>query len=91
MKQNLGKIILFFLLAIDLFATSVDIKLSAPAIYRGDDVSFTISVKDGDANFPNITDIKGYPILGISSSSSQSYINGKSSKTISKTYTFAPL
>ena len=94
MKQNLGKIIFLILcivsLNVNLSANSVNVSVAAPAIYKGDSVSFTISATGSDVEFPDITNINGYAILGTSSRSSTSIINGDYSKTISKSYSFAP-
>jgi hypothetical protein len=88
--QNLGKILFILLFSVNLFASNVGISISAPAIYKGESVSFTITTNSSDVEFPNITNIEGFAILGTSSSSSTSIINGSISKKISKTYTFRP-
>ena len=88
--KSLGKILLFILLGISLFANDVSISVSNLAIYKGDTVSFTITANSADVEFPNITHIESFTILGTSNSSSTSIINGKISRTISKTYTFRP-
>ena len=90
MKSNLGKIVLFLSLLVNLFASNADITLSAPAIYKGDRVNFTITASGG-AEFPNIQEIEGFPVTTASSSSSISIINGSRTETISKTYSFKPL
>jgi hypothetical protein len=89
--QNLGKILFLIIFSINLFASDVNINISAPAIYKGETVSFTITANSSDVRFPNINDIEGFAILATSSSSSTSIINSSISKKISKTYTFRPL
>jgi Flp pilus assembly protein TadG len=74
----------------ELFAGNVNLTLSAPAIYKGDSVSFTITASGDDVEFPNVTDIEGFVITRTGSSSQTSIINGKVNKTISKTYSFTP-
>jgi hypothetical protein len=90
MKKHLGKIFIILLCSIELIAGTVNLKLSAPAIYKGDNVSFTITANGDDIEFPNITNIDGFAITGTGSSSQTSIINGKVSKSVSKTYTFSP-
>jgi len=90
MKQHLGKIIFLIFCTINLFASSANIKVSAPAIYEGDSVTFTLSATGKDVKFPNITEVEGYPIMGTSSGTSTSIINGNYTQTISKSYTFTP-
>jgi len=90
MKQILGKIIALICLTTYIFAT-VSIKVPNIAIYKGDIATFTLEAQGkGDVEFPNITDVNGYTILGVSKSSSTSIINGKYSKTIARTYSFKP-
>ena len=88
--QNLGKILFILIFSINLFASNVNITISAPAIYKGETVSFTLTANSSDVEFPNITTIEGFSILGTSNSSSTSIINGNITKKISKTYTFRP-
>ena len=89
MKQILGKILIIVFLEIVLFG-NVEVSVDNPAIYKGDNLSFTIKAKGDNVKFPEIYDIEGNPILGTSSSQSTSIINGVVSKDISKTYTFSP-
>jgi hypothetical protein len=88
--KSLGKILFLLFFTINLIASEVSISVSAPAIYKGENVSFTLTASSSDVEFPNITQIDNFPILGVSSSSSTSIINGSYSKKISKTYTFKP-
>lgn len=92
MKQNLGRIILILLLiTINIFANGVEVILDKPAIYKNDQVSFTIKASGDNVKFPNIKNIDGYRIEGVSKSSSTSIINGDISKSVSQIYTFSPL
>jgi len=90
MKKHLGKIVFLLLCTMQLIAGSVNLKVSAPAIYKGDSASFTIVASGDDVEFPNVTDIDGFAITGTRTSSQTSIINGKVSKTVSKTYTLSP-
>lgn len=87
--QNLGKIVLLFLMSITVFA-KVQIELITPAIYKGDEASFKISAFGEEVKFPNIDMIDSFNILGTSSSQEVSSINGNVTRKISKIYTFAP-
>lgn len=90
MKKQLGKIVLICMLTLNLFGASVNISLSAPAVYKGDSVSFTIRAQGGSVSFPDITEIEGFSVYPSGTSSTYTNINGKSSKSIAKTYTFKP-
>ena len=87
-KKILGSITLL-LLTINLFA-NVDVSLSSPAVYRGDIVNYTISADGTNIDFPKIREIDKYPIIGTSSAQSINIINGTTTRTISKTYSFRP-
>ncbi len=90
MKKILGNIILIsMMMAVTLFA-GVKASLSAPAIYKGDSVSFTITADGSDVKFPEIDEIDGFTIDGTSSSQSTTILNGDVSKQISKIYSFRP-
>ncbi len=90
MKSKLtGSLAALLLLPILLLADvreSVDKKVA----YRGDSVTYTLSVSGKDVEFPDITEIGGNPVTGTSSSQNISIINGEYEKTISKSYTFMP-
>jgi len=87
---NLGKIIVLFLIITNILYASVNASLSQNAVYKGDMVNLTLSASGDDIKFPSVYDIAGYKVLGVSSSSSTSIINGNISKTVSKTYMFKP-
>lgn len=88
--KNLGKCIaLLMILCLSLFA-DVKLTLQTPVIYSGDSATFSIDASGGDVEFPDIDQIGGYAIAGTGSSQSLNITNGKATKTISKTYTFAP-
>lgn len=88
MKQTLGKIftlILFLTMAI--FA-NVEATLSSPAVYKDEVVKLTIKASGEDVKFPQIDSIGNATVVGTSSSSSVSIINGNRSQTIAKIYSF---
>jgi hypothetical protein len=89
MRQNLGKIIVLFLLSINLVA-GVKVTLNPPAIYKGERVVFTITADGEDVVFPEIDEVGGYHIEGTSSSQSTTVINGAVTRSISKSYQFSP-
>ena len=91
MNLNLGKTILVWILLLPLMSwAGVTAKLSKKIIYNGDQVRLIIEAEGEDIKFPDLVDIAGYPVLGTSSSSSMTIINGDMKKTISKSYVFQP-
>ncbi len=90
MKQHLGKLILLILFTAALFSANVSLTVNTPAIYKGDSASFTIRATGDDITFPKIEEIEGFPVHQSGTSSSYSNINGKTSKSIAKTYRFSP-
>ena len=88
MKKILGSLIIIFL-SVNIFA-NVDVSVSSPAVYRGDIVNYTISADGTNIDFPKIKEIDKYPIIGTSSAQSINIINGTTTRTISKTYSFRP-
>ncbi len=88
-RQLLGKLTALMLLPLFLFA-DVQESVDKNALYRGDSVTYTISVSGKDVEFPTITSIDGNPILSTSGSQNISIINGDFQKTVSKSYIFTP-
>ena len=91
MKKNsiLGRIFCILLLALTLHA-NVNLELNTPVIYKGSVATFTITANGEEVEFPNITNIAGYPILNTRSSQNIKIINGSREKNISKSYSFKP-
>jgi len=87
MKKILGSL---FLLTITLFANIVELKVDKLGFYKGDTVNITISATGEDVEFPDISQIGGYQIVGISNGSQTTIINSKVTHTITKTYTIVP-
>jgi hypothetical protein len=90
MNLNLGKIFLLLIIPIVSWAGEVSAKLAQTVIYKGDMASLTLTAQGNGVEFPNITDIGTYEVLGTSSRQSTTIVNGAYSKSISQTYTFAP-
>lgn len=83
---NLGKL-LIILFSTSIFA-EVNTFLSTKSAVKGDVVSLTIEASGEDIKFPNIHTIANSKVVGNSSSSHMSVINGKSFKKESKQYSF---
>jgi len=88
MKQTLGKIFLILLFLSSVAFAGVKVTVNPPAVYKGDMVQLTITAEGDDIEFPQIAQVGDSPVMGTSSSQSVNIINGKMSKTISKTYSF---
>jgi len=89
MKQIHGKLLLFILLSINLFANVVA-TVQPQSIYKGDAVTFTITANGEDVKFPKINEIGGFRVEGTSTSQSIQMINSSITKEISKSYIFRP-
>ena len=90
MKKTLGKLLLSLLFLATLLQASVKVSLSAPAIYKGDTVAYTITSDGDDVVFPDISNVKGLVVEGTSRAQSTSIINGDRTQTTSKTYMLRP-
>ncbi len=86
MKKILGSLLI---LIISLYA-SVDLKVDKLGFYKGDTVNITISATGEDVEFPDIDQIGGYQIVGISNGSQTTIVNSKVSHTLTRTYTIVP-
>ncbi len=89
MRQLLGSLFLLLILPVMLWG-SVKATVDKNALYRGDSVTYTISVTGSDIEFPTITEIGGYAIESTSSAQNISIVNGNFEKRVSKSYTFVP-
>jgi len=79
--------VLFTQLLFCVVFTSVDNK----NITIGDSVTFTITTQGSDnVEFPSINKIGNYKVLSTSSQTQTFFVNGRYSKKISKSFTFAP-
>lgn len=91
MRRLPGKIVSILLLPWLLFAAGVHIDVDKKTVLRGDTVTFSVTAEGEKAEFPVLTEIDGFPILGTSQRSSISIINGHTTKSVTKSYTFAPM
>ena len=80
-RQLLGRLITLIVLPLALFA---DVKESVDktALYRGEDVTYTISVSGKDVEFPSITQIGGNPIISTSGAQNIRIVNSPIQKFI---------
>jgi hypothetical protein len=88
---NLGKIALLLALFTTIIFANVQLKVYKNVIYKGDLASFEITASGNDIKFPQIKEVGGYAILGVSNSSQTTIINGKVTKSLTKEYSFRPL
>lgn len=91
MRKTLGKIWLFTVLSPLLLFGGVSLRVDRAAIYAGDTVTFTIQAEGGDVKLPDIADVGGFSILSTSNGSNVQIINGSMTKSLSRSYTFAPM
>ena len=87
---NLGRILLPLLLPILIMAGSVSAKLDRTIIYKGDTATLTLSANGKEVEFPDLTEIGSFPVLGTSTQQSINMINGEVTRSLSKSYQFAP-
>ena len=69
----------------------VTIDVDKREVTKGDTVTFTITAQGDNVVFPVIKQIGGFPILGTSQRSNIAIVNAQVTRTISKSYTFAPM
>ena len=91
MRNILGRLITLILIPVWLIASNVQVSVDKREVTRGDTVTFTISAEGENIDFPVINSIDGFPILGTAQRSNISIINGNITKSLSKSYTFAPM
>ncbi|MBU0631148.1 BatD family protein [bacterium] len=87
--KNLGKIILFLIFSIDLFA-AVSADVDQRVITPGNVVNFTLQVSGSGFEKPSIDTLCGVNVLGRSSQTSISGVNGQFTKTQTLSYSFSP-
>ena len=87
--KNLGKIIATLFLSTNLFA-GVTADVDQSAITPGNIVNFSLHISDIRFQKPSITTLCGVSVLGTSSQTSINGVNGKFTKTLTLTYSFAP-
>ena len=90
MNLNLGKTIIGLLLLPVLVWADVTAKLSKSIIYNGDQVRLVLKADGSNIEFPDLTDIGGYPILGTSNHSNIIYNSGSMTESLTRSYIFQP-
>ena len=85
------KILIFLMILYTGLFASVSATVDKSEVVRGDSVTLSLSASGDDVKFPSISDIGGYSVDSSSRSQSITIINGKTSKTITNSYTFTPL
>ena len=89
-RQNLGKIALLCVCFCASLLADASIRVDKVALYPGDTVTFTLSAEGSDVTFPSIGSVEEFPILGTSNASSIQMINGSTTRSVSRSYTFSP-
>jgi len=87
--SNLGRILFFIFMPIMMFA-QVSASLDKIAVIKGDSATYTITATGDDIEFPKLASIEGHPVVGTSTSTSISIINGNMQKVKKVSYTFTP-
>ncbi len=86
---TIGKLLLLIIFPL-LLNAKVTALLDKPLIYKGESAILSLKAEGEDIEFPKIDKIGGFRVLGTSQSSNYSNINGKVTKSLSKSYTFNP-
>ena len=87
--SSLGKILFFIFIPIMIFA-NVTANVDKIAVIKGDSATYTITASGDDIEFPKLSNIEGHPVIGTSTSTSISIINGNMQKVKKVSYTFTP-
>jgi len=89
--KNLGKIILFFLISLPLWA-EVKVSVDKDQITRGERVTLTLRISGagGEVRIPPFDELCGYSIEGRMQSRKEIFSNGKRAQEISLMYEFMP-
>jgi len=90
MQAILGRLFLILFTSINLLWADVLVSVHPQAIYEGESANFVISVDGKNIEFPKISKISGFRVIGTSSSQSMSMVNMDITRTTSKTYSFRP-
>jgi len=90
-KRHLGKLFLLLSRPYLLWAGgSVSATLSDPLVVRGDSVILTLKAEGNSVKFPSIDSIGAYPVQSISKGQNISTINGRTTRSLTRQYTFTP-
>ena len=91
-KRHLGKLFLLLFLPYFLWAGQpVSAILSDPLVVRGESVTLTLKAEGNSVKFPSVDSVGGYPVQSTSQGQSISTINGRTTRSLSRQYTFTPL
>nr|MDA3908296.1 BatD family protein [Sulfurimonas sp.] len=88
--KNLGKIILFLLLAQNLALASVKATVDATSIEVGEMVTYSLHISGVDVQRPNIQTLCGVDVISTSSQTSIEMLNGDISRSNVLSYKFMP-
>lgn len=88
---KMKKIIIIYLLCLSWLFASVSATVSQSEVVRGDEVTLSLSATGNSIEFPPINEIAGYPVESSEQSQSITIINGRTTKTLTNSYTFTPL
>lgn len=91
MRRLPGRILWCLMLPLVLLAAQVRTEVDKKEVVRGDTVTFSITAEGENVEFPVLKEIDGFPILGASQRSNISIINGETTRSVTKSYTFAPM
>ena len=82
--------ILFLLLPILLFAANVNVSVNKKTLNAGEELIITLSAEGKNIKFPNIQEINGNTIVGVTNSENISIINGEMKSTVTKSFILYP-
>ena len=85
-RLTLGKILIILLLPIYIFAADVKAFVDRNIVTKGDNITYTISATGSNIEFPNVSNIDGIEVNGVSTSTNIAIINGNYNKTLKRHY-----
>ncbi len=88
--KNLGKIVLFLLLSINIAHANVKATLDATSVELGEMVTYSLHLSGEDITRPNIQILCGEDVISTSSQTSIEMINGRISRNNILSYKFTP-
>ena len=87
-RLTLGKILMFLLLPIFIYSAEVRAFVDKKVVQKGDNITYTIEATGDNVEFPQIDNLDGLELNGVSSSTNISIINAQYNKTFVKNYNF---
>jgi len=81
---------IFLLLPILLFAANVNVTVNKKTLNAGEELIVTISAEGKNIKFPNIQEIDGNTVVGVTNSENISIINGEMKSTVTKSFILYP-